>query len=216
MQSEGRPGNYVKFTQQRNDVDAVHPEETAALNVLRTFLRERGLLGERELETESGGVPERIGFGNVSMRCGDTQEFVISGTNTGGLEQLGADGYVRVTSVYIGENRLECAGRIDASAESMSHAAVYQALSGVRYVCHVHSAALWAKREGIPSTSPEATYGTPEIARAILDVCRMLGRSTGVVAMGGHEPGFLFYAPSLDALLALVQEVDSGHPHTCP
>ena len=199
--------HYVKFSQHRFDEDSVTEAEAQSLNTLRSFLRQHDLLGERMAELEAGAPLQLIGFGNVSLRRGETEAFIISGTNTGGRETLTAGEYVLVESVDVERNSLVCRGHINASAESMSHAAVYAALPSVRCVAHVHSEDLWKKAaRTLPMTPEAAAYGTPDIARAIDIVCRHQGVCPGLLAMGGHLPGFMFYAESGAGVIELVRE----------
>ena len=66
------------------------------------------------------------------------------------------------------KNEIHCTGKIRASAESLTHAAVYEARPEAMAVIHIHNLDLWEKYKGIMPTSPyTAEYGTPEIALAI-------------------------------------------------
>ncbi len=96
------------------------------LNAAREELRRLGLLGV----DESG-----IGFGNVSMRDGVTDSFYITGSGTGALPSLGLVDYAKVIAWDFERNWLRCEGQAIASAESLTHAAVYSMAAEVAGGC---------------------------------------------------------------------------------
>jgi hypothetical protein len=117
-----------------------------------------------------GCYPGGIGYGNLSIRSGSG--FIISGSATGCKEVLTIDDYARVDRYDYYKNEIYCTGRISASSESMTHAAVYEARPDVMAIIHIHSIGLWEKYRGIMPETPEtAQYGTPEIALAVRDLC---------------------------------------------
>ena len=119
-------------------------------------MRRLGLLGV----DESG-----VGFGNVSLREGATDAFYITGSGTGALSTLALRDYARVVAWDFERNWLRCEGRVIASAESLTHAAVYSMDTGVRVVVHGHDRCLWqGLRERGSATGPNVAYGTPEMA----------------------------------------------------
>jgi len=158
------------------------------LNELRRWrkpLFEAGLIGIYE---ELG-----IGFGNISMRIGSSSDFLISGTQTGHLEEVDARHFAVVTDVDPGRNRVCCRGEVQASSESMTHDALYRMDPGVIAVVHVHSDALWRKLRGvIPTTDADIAYGTAAMAA---EFARIHGdpefRRSGVAVMGGHDAGLI-------------------------
>ncbi|CAL1240049.1 class II aldolase/adducin family protein [Candidatus Methylocalor cossyra] len=141
----------------------------------------------------TGRDPNRYGglaYGNVSLRIG-ARRFLISGTQTGGIERLRAEHYGWVTGFDIEHNLIVAQGPIRPSSEALTHAAAYRAARRVRCVLHVHAPELWssAERLGIPMTHPEFGYGTAALAEA---VGALLRRSeVNVIAMGGHRDGLL-------------------------
>lgn len=207
MKSKG----YVKFQQRRIDEDAVRAEDIKELNVLRAMFRENGLIGERLMEVPPDDRPELVGYGNVSARKGDTDEFMISGTRTGGLPVLGPEHYALITRVDIENNFLECRGRIDASAESLTHAGIYLARNDVRFAVHVHNLKLWEDFYGrFPTTPDGAQYGTPEIAEAIRVLCDSMKKPAGVIVMGGHKEGLMLFGRSVEEVCLLLESLSAG------
>lgn len=146
-----------------------------------------------------GCYPENIGYGNISIRCG--AGFIITGSATGCKDTLTKDDYVRVDRYDFLNNEIRCTGRIRASAESLTHAAVYEAGPEIMAVIHIHSLDLWVKYKGIMPTSPEtAEYGTPEIALAVRSLCMSSAiRDDEVIIMGGHKEGIIAFGNNLEA-----------------
>jgi methylthioribose-1-phosphate isomerase len=164
----------------------VRAADVRGLRSVRAALRRVRLIG-----VDGDGVA----YGNLSRRVGRGARFVISATGTGALQGLAPEHFVRVERCDLARNRVWCRGARDASAESMTHAAVYAADPRIGAVLHVHDAALWKRlmTSEIPRTPRSAAYGTPAIARAVRDVVRSGGRTSGVVVMGGHEDGLIAY-----------------------
>ncbi len=147
-----------------------------------------------------------IGYGNLSLRVGLTNEFFITGSGTGGLPQLGLEDVARVTAVDFARNWLRCTGGTVASSESLTHAAIYAAAPKVLAILHGHSSALWTRlRDRVPTTSAAVEYGTPAMAA---EVQRLFAetevREHGLFIMGGHEGGLIAFGASLDEALARV------------
>ena len=142
-----------------------------------------------------------IGFGNISHRVGNTNQFIISGSATGKYPQLDKKHYALVTDFNFEENSLDCCGYVKASSESLSHAAVYKHLDVVNAVIHIHSKALWEKfRFRLPTTGESIPYGTPEMAREIRRVISENGiNNKGVIVMAGHEEGIIAFGEDMDA-----------------
>jgi L-ribulose-5-phosphate 4-epimerase len=159
------------------------------LNKWRNKLYHLGLIG---------CYPGNIGYGNISIRSGSG--FIITGSATGCSENLLKDHYVRVDHYDFLTNEIHCSGKIKASAESLTHAAVYEARPEVMAVIHIHNLDLWDKYKGLMPTSPEnAEYGTPEIALAVRSLC-LNDKITGneVIIMGGHKEGIIAFGSDLD------------------
>jgi L-ribulose-5-phosphate 4-epimerase len=144
------------------------------------------------------GMRDGIGYGNISIR--KYEGFVISGTKTGGIEKLTEANYTKVLTWDYNKNWLACVGKTDASSESLSHAAVYDSDKNANAVIHIHSLKLWESLiNKIPTTSPEAEYGTPEMAREIF---RLFGgtdvKEKKILIMGGHREGIISFGKDLD------------------
>jgi ribulose-5-phosphate 4-epimerase/fuculose-1-phosphate aldolase len=180
---------YIQF--QCNWVPAEPPAVPPALISWRNQLFSLDLIGV---------YPDGIGFGNVSTRTTGTQ-FVISGTATGQLPVLDSEHFAEVTAFDIRSNAVTCRGRVKASSESLSHAAVYLADPTACAVFHVHHLSAWESLRGrLPTTDSIAEAGTPEMADAIAALLADPGVvAGGVFIMGGHREGIMAFGPDLDA-----------------
>lgn len=177
----------VKFQYQSTGGELAPFPGFAELNAARQELRRLGLLGV----DESG-----IGFGNVSLREGATDSFYITGTGTGGRLELTLNDYAKVTGWDLERNWLRCTGRAIASAESLTHAAIYGIDPEICVVLHGHDRNLWQSlRESGVSTQPDLPYGTPAMAREVERLFRETDvRCRKIFAMAGHMDGIVAFA----------------------
>jgi len=190
---------YVKYTAEHSFAEAFKPPHWEELSGARTKLHQLGLVGENS---------QGIGFGNVSLRL-DGNEFLISGTCTGGPPVLGADKYCRIVSFDPEKNSVVSAGPVKPSAESMTHGAVYQSCPKANCVIHIHSRAVFDMmlQNNYPATPKEAEYGTPEIALAIGRCVQKLNEDEGQIVLPGHDEGVVAYSPSVERTLALILDL---------
>ncbi len=177
---------YIKFRSEwvKKDIKLMHFSE---LNHWRDIFYRLGLIG---------AYKDGIGFGNVSVRVHNTKQFIISGTDTGKLKKLTVNHYTEVTGFDIDDNSLRCEGPINASSESLTHAAVYSSDELVNAVFHVHSPEMWKKlKKTMPATAKDVAYGTPEMAHEVMRLFKteqvkekklflMIGHKDGVVGFG--------------------------------
>ncbi len=186
MRNEG----YVKFTAHLTDADLPEYNDLNSLNAVRTELHDLGLIGV---------MPDGIGYGNLSLKLTDSDMFLISGTATGADRELSLKSYCRVEECNLKTNEVWCTGRVAASAETMSHNAVYQANAGIYCVIHVHNRKLFEYMLDCdhPRTPREAKYGTPEMAEAIRKLAESTGDRQGIFAMAGHQDGVIAYGPDI-------------------
>ena len=156
----------------------------------------RKLLQLRMVGVDTAG----IGFGNLSVRDGESNSFYITGSGTGALPQLQLVHVAKVTAYDLAGNWLACEGAITASSESLTHAAVYESTPDARAVIHCHSAQLWQQLlNRVPTTRREVEYGTPEMALEVRRLFRESDVRDGqVLAMGGHPAGLVVFGGSFD------------------
>lgn len=191
----------IKFDLDFTEAPPLPAEALRELNAWRRILFLLGLTGRDPARYEG------LGYGNVSMRLPPfvapphRRGFVVSGTQTGGMAELGPQHYTLVREFDPEANRVVAAGPIRPSSEALTHAALYALDEALRCVLHVHSPELWrhAAVLDIAATSPQAAYGTPamaaEVARLYADPAV---RSEGILAMGGHEDGLVAFGASAE------------------
>ena len=189
--------------------DARH--ETEELNVRQFGPVVRDLIAWRAILVQTGLVgqdPKRYGgagYGNVSGRVGapssprGARPFLVSGTQTGGLSCVSLDDFALVERYRIASNQVDSRGLTPPSSEAMTHGAIYDLGSTIRFVFHGHCPAIWrfADSLNIPMTHPQIPYGTPAMAEEVGRLYRETPlASIQVLAMGGHEDGSIAFGRS--------------------
>lgn len=164
-------------------------------NILTDLKHFRALL---YMQKFIGVDDEGIGYGNISQLFDYTDQFIISGTQTGHIPELDSQHFTHVVNYSIEENWLRCVGPVKASSESLTHAALYSANQNIGAVIHIHNAQIWQKHlHTLPTTPVNISYGTPEIANAIISICTKSNLANGVIIMGGHKDGIITYGKNL-------------------
>lgn len=189
---------YIKFNcdweqEEFRFQDEIHEQLEAG----RSKLCQLGLIGM---------YPDGIGFGNISVRLDESTMFIITGSATGHLKKLDKLHYALVTEYDLEKNSVSCTGQTKASAESLTHAAVYESLPEVGAVVHVHCLWLWKKLlNDRPSTSAEIEYGTPEMAVAVGKLASEINETKQkIIVMGGHREGILAFGANLAEAVAQI------------
>ncbi len=197
---------YIKYRCHWKKNKTIATADIIQLNQWRQRLYQLGLIGEYD---------NGVGFGNLSVRIANTNNLIISGTQTGGIAELTAEHYTKVVDFDWYKNYVACEGAIKASSETLTHAAIYVALSNINAVIHVHNAQLWRKLlHEVPTTDPTCAYGTPEMAVELIELCRQPEtQKQKIVIMSGHEEGILTFGNSLteagNVLLKFFDELGS-------
>ncbi len=185
MSSEG----YIKFNCEWRKGKSLDTSLIKDLNKWRQKLYSLGLIGAYD---------NGIGFGNISKREGDF--FIITGSETGKIKKLDAIHYTKVIGFDLAKNNLVCEGPIKASSEIMTHGAIYRKDASVNAVIHVHNLKFWKKLlNKVPTTSADATYGTPEMAKEIMRLFDETDvQKKKIIVMAGHEEGVISFGNDLD------------------
>jgi hypothetical protein len=197
---------YIKYKSYwtKAPVPAVAAAATEELDAWRRPLIAAGLIGEYE---ELG-----IGYGNISVRCGEPGQFLISGTQTGDVATTNKTHYSLVTEYNTHANIVCCVGPVQASSEAMTHAALYGLDVNIGAIVHVHSQVLWRNfLNKLPTTGADVAYGTPQMANEFRRLYRDTEfRETGLAVMAGHDEGLLSFGASLEeAAVKILSLLDS-------
>jgi len=194
---------YVKYKSNWIKAGSADSRDVAILEEHRQVLWRLRLIGHDAFEG--------VGYGNLSVRHTDEpHQFVISGTQTGRLRTTNKRHYSVVVGYSIEHNLVSCAGPVQASSESLTHAALYEA-DEIKAIVHVHDIEMWSKYKGLfPTTREDVRYGTPEMARELQTLYEETEmKSGGVAVMLGHEGGLISVGSSL--AVATMRMLDAYH-----
>lgn len=140
----------------------------------------------------------KIGYGNISIKL--PEGILISGTQTGNVFPITPAHFALVTAYSMETNSVDCTGEIKASAESLTHAAVYEANNEIKAIIHAHNKTLWDNLiDKVPTSDRSVPYGTAEMA----DEIKRLFRETNIaekkiMVMGGHDEGIIVFGKNLE------------------
>lgn len=190
----------VKFNCHWNQSGPViSDEQFEIINSWREILYNMDLIGSYE---------NGVAFGNISMRIGKANQFIITGSSTGEITELEPGHYVKVNSFNFDDNAVQCVGPLKASSESLTHAAIYTADQGANAVIHVHCLELWNKLiYNVPTTNPGMDYGTAGLARDILKIFTKPDvYEKRIIIMSGDRAGILTFGHDMDEAANVLME----------
>lgn len=167
------------------------------INNWRTLLHQMQLIGQDP--ARYGG----LGYGNISCRLprDKTNQFIVSGTQTGALAQLQAEHFCLVTSCDVERNTLSATGAIRPSSEAITHGALYQLSADIHVVIHVHCPDIWqcANALQLPKTGADTAYGTPQLARDIQALFAADAfRKDQLFVVPGHQDGVISFGSTAE------------------
>ena len=183
---------YIKYVSNWTRGPAPDHAATSLLAKWRRPLHAAGLVGHY---ADLG-----VGYGNISARFRGTDQFVISGTQTGDLTDTCGDHYALVTGYDIERNQVSCVGPVEASSETLTHAALYELHPGIGAVVHIHDRRMWDELlHRAPTTAADIGYGTPEMAQEFARLYRETEfPHRGIAVMAGHDEGVVCIGKSLE------------------
>lgn len=183
----------IKFQLDFTRQTALKQADVAEISSWRTVMLQLGMLGQTPLRYDN------YGFGNISQRFGSGNQFIISGTQTGGITAMTASDYALVTGCKPERNYIAAIGETKPSSEAMTHGQLYQIDRSIHFVIHAHCPQIWLQANNLqlPQTAAEVPYGTvamtAEVARLFRDTDVL---QQGVFTMAGHEDGVVAFGSS--------------------
>jgi len=157
-----------------------------------------------------GVYPNGIGFGNISKRISDGS-FVITGTQTGDLENLSNEHYSLVEEFNDSEFYLKSKGTIKPSSEALTHGTIYNLSKDIKGVIHIHSLNLWNFMiDNNFLVTNNVPYGSKEMIEDIKNLYTENDINDSKFSMLGHEEGIIVFGKTLKeaelTLYALIGE----------
>jgi hypothetical protein len=186
----------IKYRFDFKQGEPLAPKHFCEIETLRERLFSLGLIGAYK----SG-----VGYGNISQRNGQGA-FVITGTQTGDLAQLGAEHYALVEAFDDRIFYLKSSGAVKPSSEALTHGTVYNLSSEIGAVIHIHSKKIWNfMLEGTYLKTADVEYGTEAMIDEVNRIYATIDPlSNPKFVMAGHEEGVMVFGRDLvEAELAL-------------
>lgn len=202
--NQGGNEGVVRFRVHLNRTQPYEASEIRQLIVWRDILYRLDLVGRDPLRYSG------LGFGNLSVRSfSNPYSFVITASQTGGIERLSETHFCRVTAWKFEPPELWAEGLASPSSESLTHAAIYESEKRVGAVIHVHCPEIWHQADtiGLAVSDPAAGCGTSALALEMRVMMAALKPADGGIwILGGHEDGVIaFGADLMQAGLLVVQ-----------
>jgi ribulose-5-phosphate 4-epimerase/fuculose-1-phosphate aldolase len=187
----------IKFTSEQAAAEITPFDGFVELNAYRRKLLQLRLIG-----VDANG----IGFGNVSIRDGATNNFYVTGSATAGKPELTLADCARVVACDFEKNWLRHEGPAIPSSESLTHAAVYESDAKAGSVIHCHDSKLWAALlNQAPTSSKTIEYGTPEMAYEVTRLFEVTDvQSRKILVMAGHEGGIVAFGKDIEEAFAVL------------
>jgi len=175
------------------------------LNSWRTILFKLQLIGQHKDRYDG------YGFGNISQRINSPNskhlQFIISGTQTGGIASLSRKHYCHVLYADPIKNSLSSAGQTKPSSEALTHASVYQHDNHIQAVIHVHSPEIWnnTTQLKLAYTAENIAYGTPEMANEVAQLLQTAAQKDDeIFTMLGHKDGVIAFSDTIETAVLLL------------
>ncbi|MEE9412592.1 MAG: class II aldolase/adducin family protein [Methylococcales bacterium] len=170
----------------------------STLNVWRNILKQLGMIGQDPLRYNG------LGFGNMSIRTETNHAaFLITGTQTGKLNDLQQHHFSLVTAANTENNSIVASGKIRPSSEALTHASIYSADQSIQVIIHIHFPLIWqlTRQLNFSATASNVAYGTPQMALAVINLVKSIQTDQpAVFAMLGHEDGVVAYGDTVEGV----------------
>lgn len=197
----------IKFKIDHKNEKVLTKEDIGDINHYRQILFDKKLIGV--YPSNHPKFPD-TGFGNISKRIND--KFIITGTQTGGKEELKPKDYALVTKFSIDNNKVVSKGKTMPSSETITHGSVYGTHKEIKVIMHAHSNEIWNNYKGLDlhSTRKDVKYGTPELAREIKRLFKDTNvKDERIFVIRGHEDGVVSFGDSFENALRPLLEAHS-------
>ena len=182
----------VKYSLEFTESEAIESKQIQEIESLREDLFTLGLIGAY--------AKNGIGYGNISQKFEDSDfEFLITGTQTGDIENLEPKHYSIVTKIDFEKFTTYASGVTRPSSEAITHGAIYQISPKIKAVIHIHSEKLWnfMLKNGYLSTN-DVPYGSPEMVKDINEIYRVVDAlANPLFVMKGHFEGVFLFGETL-------------------
>jgi hypothetical protein len=182
----------IQFNLSHKDTGALQHTQLTSLILCHQHMHRLGLIGQHPARYDG------YAYGNISHRL-TANEFLVSGTQTGGIDTLTNRHYAHVLHCDISNNTVKSCGPVQPSSECMSHAAIYATDPKIMAIIHIHNPDIWQQHKALQlaTTSNDINYGTPEMAIAIQNCVQQYPQG---IAMLGHLDGIICYGNTLEAV----------------
>lgn len=193
----------IKYDQSNFTPTAPLPaHEYAVIEKYRKILNGIGLISAYDNGLGYGNISQRKDYSHLHQT--DRPQFIITGTQTGHLADLDGEHYTRVTDFSVEDFSVTAQGVIQASSETVTHAAIYRMNPGIKAVIHIHHLEIWKDmiERNEPATGKWIPYGTYEMAVAVKNC--IAERTQGIFVMKGHEEGAIAYGPNLSTAMNII------------
>lgn len=193
--NQGDNEGVIRFRVHLNRTPLHEEPEIRQLIVWRDILYRLDLVGQDSLRYSG------LGFGNLSVRSlRKPDAFVVTGSQTGGIERLSEMHFCRVTSWKFESPEVWAEGLTSPSSESLTHAAIYESEKRVGAVIHVHCPEIWHQADtiGLAVSDPAAGCGSSALALEMRSMMATLKPADGGIwILGGHEDGVIAFGTDL-------------------
>lgn len=181
----------VKYSLEFNQTAIDIKKEFEILETCRKRLYALGLIGVYE---------DGIGYGNISYRYKNSNEFVITSTQTGHLKSLKDEEYSLVNSVDFENFKTKASGKTKPSSECITHAAIYDLDENINAVIHIHNEKLWNYMlENSYLSTNDTPYGTPEMVDDVINIYKDISPlENNLFVMKGHFEGIVSFGKDIN------------------
>ncbi len=146
-----------------------------------------------------GAYDDGLGYGNISVRIDNSDEFLITATQTGHLSNLSKSEYSLVKKIDFDTFKTTASGESKPSSECITHGAIYGLSDEINAVIHIHNEKLWNYMlENDYLSTNDTPYGTPEMVQDVVDIYKDIeALSNNVFVMKGHFEGIVSFGKNL-------------------